>query len=82
MTGDPEGEIFKLDLATNKLTPLFGTPIPKVLPGATAAQFGRTPKTKDKLYLTYDGGLTILPYNASRVVPGGLTVVDLAALDF
>lgn len=60
---------------------MFGKPAPsQILPGATAAQLGRTPKTKDKLYVTYNGGLTVLPYDASFVVPGGLVVIDLAAL--
>ncbi|KAH6889365.1 hypothetical protein B0T10DRAFT_606687 [Thelonectria olida] len=81
ITGDPEGEVFRLDLATNEITAIFGKPAPShILPGATAAQLGRTRSTKEKLYLTYNGGLTVLPYNASFVIPGGLTVVDLAVL--
>ena len=73
--------MFRMDLETNELTRIFGEPAPShILPGVTAAQFGRTKGNTERLYLTYNGGLTVLPYDASFVVPGGLKVVDLAAL--
>lgn len=70
-----------MDLKSNELTSVFGEPAPShILPGVTAAQFGRTKGNEEKLYLTYNGGLTVLPYDASFVVPGGLKVLDIATL--